>query len=100
MKDERFLRVREAARLLGVSPQTVYSWIHRKQIKATNFTRSHAKKKRALWRVPLSEIEQIIGLPFCPRTLKAIVSPAVCIHCKRDCPRAGGNTRKGGKSEK
>jgi excisionase family DNA binding protein len=30
--DERPLSVREAARFLGVSPQTVYLWVERKQI--------------------------------------------------------------------
>jgi excisionase family DNA binding protein len=30
--DERPLTVREAAKFLGVSPQTVYLWVERKQI--------------------------------------------------------------------
>ena len=32
ISDERPLSVREAARFLGVSPQTVYLWVERKQI--------------------------------------------------------------------
>jgi len=31
-RDERPLTVREAAKYLGVSPQTVYLWVERKQI--------------------------------------------------------------------
>ena len=31
-RDDRPLTVREAARYLGVSPQTVYLWVERKQI--------------------------------------------------------------------
>ena len=31
-KDEHLINVREAAKYLGVSPQTVYLWVERKQI--------------------------------------------------------------------
>jgi excisionase family DNA binding protein len=31
-REERPIRVREAAQFLGVSPQTVYLWVERKQI--------------------------------------------------------------------
>jgi excisionase family DNA binding protein len=32
LRDDRPLTVREAARYLGVSPQTVYLWVERRQI--------------------------------------------------------------------
>ena len=89
MEDTKTLiTVKQAADLLGVCDQTVYFWIHHKGIKAINLTRQ-LKRERALWRVYLSDVEAKLGLPICPKTLKPITSPAVCIHCKRDCPRAG-----------
>ena len=89
MKDTgKLVTVKEAATLLGVTPQTIYVWHRRGWIKAVNLTQNRSKR-RALWRIPLSEIEDRIGLPICPKTLKPITSPAICLYCKRDCIRAG-----------
>ena len=67
MKDTgRLVNVQTAANFLEVSPQTIYSWIYHKKIEAINLT-SKQKRQRALWRIPLSAIEEILGVPICPK---------------------------------
>ena len=85
---DKLLTIKEAARAMHISPQTIYAWISREEIGAVNL-KENSNKQRALWRIPLSEVEDKIGLPVCPETLEPIISPAICATCKRDCPRAG-----------
>ncbi len=82
----KLLTIKEAARVMHISPQTIYAWIAKGKIGAVNLNEDN---RRALWRIPLSEVEDKIGLPVCPETLEPIISPAICATCKRDCPRAG-----------
>ena len=83
------LPIKRAAQLLAVSPQTIYKYIRERRIKAKNLTGRPREKGKRTWRIPLTEVERVIGLRICPKTWRAISSPAICAHCRRDCPRSG-----------
>ena len=67
----KLLTIKEAARVMHISPQTIYAWIAKGKIGAVNLNEDN---RRALWRIPLSEVEDKIGLPVCPETLEPIIS--------------------------
>jgi excisionase family DNA binding protein len=54
-QEEQFLKIREAAKMLGVSPSTLRRWADKKIIKAV---RSY---KNAHRRFPLSEIQRVLS---------------------------------------
>jgi len=54
-QEEQFLKIREAAKMLGVSPSTLRRWADKKIIKAV---RSY---KNAHRRFPLSEIQRLLS---------------------------------------
>ena len=66
----KLLTIKEAARVMHISPQTIYAWIAKGKIGAVNLNEDN---RRALWRIPLSEVEDKIGLPVCPETLEPII---------------------------
>jgi excisionase family DNA binding protein len=54
-QEEQFLKIREAAKRLGVSPSTLRRWVDKKIIKAV---RSYQNAHR---RFPLSEIQRLLS---------------------------------------
>ncbi len=49
-----FLKPPQAARLLGVSPDSVLTWIHSGELRAANLTRTHGKRPR--WRIHRADL--------------------------------------------
>jgi excisionase family DNA binding protein len=55
MEQEPMLTVQEAAERLKLKPETIRVWLR------TGDVKGHLINRRAGWRIPLSEVERILG---------------------------------------